>query len=352
MPRSVAEEGDMITEPIALSGVPGSPYTRKMLAVLRYRRIGYRFLTRLDLLEALPAPKVRLLPTFYLPRPDGTLEAVTDSTPILRRLDDAFAVRRVRPVDPALALIDALIEDYGDEWLTKCMFHYRWHYPADIERAARVLPNWMRGPLDDEALAALGRAFADRQIARLRYVGSNEVTAPVIEASYARLLSILERHFSRHAFLLGARPGAADFGIFGQLTQLACFDPTPIALTARMAPRVMAWTHAMEDLSGLEPAEADWIDAAELPDTIRDLLAEIGRVYAPLLLANAAAIAAGASEVTTEIDGQAWSQQPFPYQVKCLSWLRAEYQALDAASRATVDHKLAGTGCELLFATA
>jgi hypothetical protein len=43
-------------------------------------------------------------------------------------------------------------------------------------------------------------------------------------------------------------------------------------------------------------------------------------------------------------------QQPFPYQAKCLMWLRQEYAALDAGARAKVDAALKGTGCEVLFA--
>src|SRR5471032_1416957 len=117
------------SEPIALSGAPGSPYTRKMLAVLRYRRIPYRFLPRSGpALKGLPRPKVQLLPTFYLPNATGELEAVVDSTPIIRRLEAECPGRSVIPTDPGLAFIDQLIEDYADEWLTKAMFHYRWAY--------------------------------------------------------------------------------------------------------------------------------------------------------------------------------------------------------------------------------
>ena len=34
----------------------------------------------------------------------------------------------------------------------------------------------------------------------------------------------------KQTFVLGTRPSAADFGIYAQLTQLAKFDPTPMAI--------------------------------------------------------------------------------------------------------------------------
>ena len=34
----------MIALPVAFKGAPGSPYTRKMMALMRYRHIPYRYL--------------------------------------------------------------------------------------------------------------------------------------------------------------------------------------------------------------------------------------------------------------------------------------------------------------------
>jgi glutathione S-transferase len=340
-----------MTEAIALSGAPGSPYTRKMLAVLRYRRIPYRFmLPNNPALRDLPRPKVQLLPTFYLPDEAGELQAVTDSTPLIRRFEREYEGRSLIPSDPALAFLNELIEDYADEWLTKAMFHYRWNYDADIAKAAAILPCWRGYSIPDADLAQAGVMFSERQIGRLRYVGSNAVTGPVIEASYRRFLAAFEDHLRSFPYLMGQRPGSCDYAVYGQLTQLAEFDPTPAALALKIAPRVTAWVGMMEDLSGLEPAEADWVSMDRFPETLTAVLAEIGRVYPPVMLANAKAVMAGSAEVTAEVDGQVWTQQPFPYQAKCLGWLRQARADLPGQARGQVDGLLAPTGLADLFA--
>jgi glutathione S-transferase len=340
----------MTDRPLTIVGMPGSPYSRKLRAVLRYRRIPHVWVHQFSPeARGLPRPRVELLPQLLLPGPDGTLVAETDSTPLIRRLEATYAGRRALPSDPAVAFLDALLEDYADEWLTKAMFHYRWAYQADAAQAAAILPRWARtdGPEDDAA--RMGRMFSERQIGRLGVVGSNPVTAPVIEASYRRLLALLDARLTESRFVLGGRPGTADFALYGQLTQLAGFDPTPRALALAAAPRVVAWVDVVEDLSGLEPAESDWLPRDAVPDSVRALLTEAGRVYAPFLLANADALARMADQVTCDIDGQPWTQRPFPYQRKCLQWLREGRAALGADDRRWVDDVLAGTGCEALF---
>ncbi len=336
--------------PIQLQGVHGSPYTRKALAALRYRRLPYRFVIgqpgtpveagRPDA-DTLPVPKVILLPTFYFPDESGALQAVTDTTPILRRLESVSSERSVIPPDPVCAFLDYLLEDYCDEWLTRCMFHFRWAYEADIDKAGSVLPFFGRIGLAPEQAAGLKKLFAERQIGRLYVVGSNETTAPVIEDSYVRFVRLLDQHLQHHPFLMGGRPGSADFAAFGQLTCLTHFDPTPMEITLRESPRLYAWTERTEDLCGWETTDEDWLDRDGLAAALRPLLDEVARTHMPQMLANAKAIAAGEKEFETAIDGRPWTQPSFPYQAKCLRWTREELAALSApdqeAARAILD---------------
>ena len=325
-----------MTEPkLTIAGAPGSPYSRKLRAVLRYRRIPHAWVLHgSPESRRLPQARIPLLPQLVLPATD---EAVIDSTPLIRRLEATYPGRSVIPPDPVVAFVDALLEDYADEWLTKAMFHYRWAFAPDIARAAAILPRWFRtdGP-DEEAIAA-GEIFAARQIGRLAVVGSNATTAPVIEESYRRLLRLLDRHLGGSRFVMGGRPGAADFALYGQLTQLVGFDPTPSAIALDVAPRVVAWVDAVEDLSGLEPTDDEWMARDRVPVAVRDLLAEVGRTYLPFLVANAAALGSGAARVEGTVDGRPWEQQPFPYQGKCLQALRESYGSLSAADRDAVD---------------
>ena len=339
-----------LATPLLFKGAPGSPYTRKMLALLRYRHIPYRSIVSGSAGAAgLPVPKVELLPTFYLPDAIGQLTAVTDSSPLLRRFETEFIGRAARPSDPLLAFFDSLLEDYADEWLTKAMFHYRWHYAADIAKAGNILPRWRNLCASSERIAELDRAFSRRQINRLYVVGSNEHTWATIEASYERFLDAFESHLEHYPFLMGARPGASDFGVFGQLTQLAHFDPTPAALTLQRAPRVYAWVGLVEDLSGQEPAPADWLPRDALAGSLLPLLRELARTYVPVMLANARALVAGVDTVKAVVDGVPWAQQAFPYQGKCLRWLREEFAGLPPTDQAMANDLLARSGCSDLI---
>jgi hypothetical protein len=115
------------------------------------------------------------------------------------------------------------------------------------------------------------------------------------------------------------------------------------------APRVVNWVERTDDLSWWPvDGDAGWVDRESIPPTTLALLAEIGRTYAPFMVANAAAIDNGADEVVCTIDDQEYRQGPFPYQRKCLTWLREQYDALTVDERAAIDALFDGTGCEQL----
>ena len=339
-------------KPVRLVGATASPYTQKMVALLRYRRIPYavKWGQPDQVCDALgiEKPKPILLPTFLFEGDDG-FKAECDSTPIIRRLEEMHPGRSVLPEDPALAFVDYLIEDFADEWCTKYMFHYRWYPQEDADNAGTLLPLGMEVSLPKDAHEQFKQFVSDRQIGRLYVVGSNDTTAPVIDASYRRFLAAMEAHLANQKFMLGNRPGAGDFGLHGQLTQLVGFDPTPRAIAHEVSPRTVAWVDQLYDQSGLEPGDDDWTRLEDQPESLRDLMREIGRVYAPAQLANARAVAAGEKTWESEIEGSPWIQQTFPYQAKCLKWTNEQYRALSDEDRERVDTLLQGTGVEAML---
>lgn len=339
-------------EPIQLVGGTGSPYTQKMLALLRYRRLPYavNWGVPATVCEAMGVakPKPIFEPTFFF-NDGGNTQAVCDSTPIIRRLEESYSDRSVLPCDPGLAFIDYLIEDFADEWCSKYMFHYRWHEAVDADNAGTLLPLSMDVSILQSAHKEFKHWVKERQTSRLHVVGSNTTTAPIIDASYRRFLTAMENHLANQKYMLGNRPAAGDFGLFGQLSQLVGFDPTPRAIAHKVSPRTVAWVDLMRDQSGLEPTEQDWVSLKDQPESLRGLLDEIGRVYVPAQLANARAVAAGEKKWHAEIDGAPWVQQTFPYQAKCLRWVNDYYRALSDADRVSVDSLLEGTGVEAML---
>jgi len=336
----------MNASPIQILGAPGSPYSRKLRAAVRYRQIPFRWVLRNSKDDQdTPEVPVSLIPILTLP--DGS--SMVDSTFQIQRLEEFYSERSLVHPDPAMAFIDRLLEDFGDEWVTKCMFHYRWAFEADVAKAGAILPLWSKIDLPAQILANFSKTISERQVGRLGVVGSNPTTGPLIETSYRELLGALDRLMQRQHFLMGGRPGVGDFALFGQLTQLALFDPTPMAIAQEESARVLAWLEVVEDLSGYGVADDDWLPRDQARATLGEILELVGRYYAPFLIGNAAALEAGADQVDCEIGGRRWVQKPFPYQGKCLGWLQEEYASLSSDDRKAVDGCLEGTGCDVLF---
>ena len=337
---------------LVLAGQYGSPYTLKMRGVLRYRHIAFRWMLRDSKWDDLPAPPVPIIPVIAYPNADGTGygDVTVDSSPQIMRLEGEHTDRSLIPPDPALALIDALIEDFADEWLTKAMYHYRWAYQADIDKAGKLLPISRDLQLDSDQSQQSYDYITERQISRRPLVGSTDWNTPLIEDSYRRVLEAMHARFARGDFMLGDRPGRGDFGLYGQLTQLVRWDPTSTDVAVTVAPKVINWVERMDDLAWL-PVDGDdgWASVDALDAGTLDLLAEVGRSYAPFMVTNARALNDGADEVVCDIDGREYRQAPFGYQGKCLHWLREGYAALNDGDRRRVDSVLDGTGCETLF---
>ena len=324
-----------------LYGALASPYSQKMRAILRYRRITHVW-KHGAIAQAMTA-KVKAPVIPVLEYPDGTF--ANDTTPLIYDLEQRHAARSIVPADEGLAFLAHLIEDFADEWLTKAMFGYRWLEEVDQKQMSEWLAfDAFKG--GGEQAVAHAATFRERQVGRMAIVGCTRENFPLIEASTKRVLAALEAQVTTDHWLFGARPSMAEFSVFGQLSQLGV-DPTAQAMMRAEFPYTYRWLLHVDDASGIE---GDWSDA--ISPAARAILAEVGRVYAPFLLANARAAEAGETTFRMEVDAMPYEQGVFKYQLKCLADLRSRYAALSGAAKAKVDPILSEAGClDALIAT-
>ncbi len=322
-----------------LHGGLGSPYSMKMRATLRYRRLPYVWhqmgVGDDKVFQNVKAPVIPVIQY-----PDGSWH--NDSTPMVFELEALHRERSVVPDDAGQAFLAYLLEDMADEWDTKAMFHYRWFRSRDQKQMSEWLAFDRLGAAGRDTIAKISGVFRSRQVGRMALVGCTPENAPLIEDTARRILALFEAHVTEDRFLFGSRPSLADFGWMGQLSQLAT-DPTPQEMMRAEFPYTYRWLAELDDASGVD---GEWRDpTAPLPAIIPGLLKIAGSCYFPFLIANAQALAKGAETFSVVLEGRPYTQGTFKYQVRCLKDLREAYAKLDTSTKAKLDALLDATGC-------
>lgn len=301
-----------------------SPFTLKLLAMCHYKGLPCRHLPaeggwleniRINIRKtrlvrghlSLTYPKFTSEDEFplvpFLFGPSG--ENLYDSTAIGEWLDQHFAKLALLPKDPALDFCVRLLDEFADEWMLYIVHHYRWKVSAADNTAGERLARELRTLLPMVGMAVRQR-FSARQVRRLPYLFSVAPegysvpglapgrqpparkgfpsTHALLEGSYRRILLALDAILSGQENIFGKAPTLADFSLYGQIG-MNLEDPSASRFIRDTAPRVHDWVTRM---SRDQFASAVTPDFALKP-LLRPLLAEVCRVYVPLMQQNAAA---------------------------------------------------------------
>ena len=256
-----------------------SPYSVKVRSYFRYKKIAHEWIIRTtaNQEEFSRYARLPLVPLVVTPSED----VLQDSTPIIETLEKIYPDSSIHPAEPTLAFLSALIEEYGDEWGNKIMFHFRWWHEDDQRAAARVLAHSRVISNNESEVASEAKNIRERMIGRRYFTGSSAANADLIKTYRDDLISILEQHLVDRPYLFGRRPAFADFGLAPELYELAT-DPTGGGVMKTRAPLTLAWCQRM-----LEPKnDGHFEEWATLAPTLTALLENIGRFFSNLSTKN------------------------------------------------------------------
>ena len=315
-----------------------SPYSVKVRSYFRFKGIAHQWVARgpANDEEFKKYARLPIVPMVVTPDDQG----IQDSTPIIEAVEPLFPEPSIHPASLALNFLSALLEEFGDEWGNKLMFHHRWFAPVDQQASALTLAHLNMPGAPPEQIEGLAGMILGRMSTRGHFVGSSPENASLITGYYKELLDLLQAHLATRKYLFGARPSFGDFGLAAQLYE-ASVDPTCGAIMMGRAPDVLAWCHRM-----MEPRlDGEFETWASLQPTLAPIIAYVGRYFLPWTRANARALEAGEEIFSVDLPGGVYVQPPQKYHARSLTALRARYEAVKSDPELAAI--LEAAGCDL-----
>ncbi|MGA0599730.1 glutathione S-transferase N-terminal domain-containing protein [Caulobacter sp. KR2-114] len=349
-------------QPIILYAMPGSLYSAKARAYLRKQRLAVE--------ERVPGdPRfeavVQAVGRWIIPvaqMPDGAM--VQDSSAIIDAVEAAGLARlSAYPADPVARVLALIFELFGGEGMVRPAMHYRWNFDADnLAFIGRDFVNGLKPGAGPEEAEAVFAASSGRMRRAAEAFGVTPQTFAAVEASYLKLLDLLNAHFATRPYLLGATPSLGDYGLIAPLHAHLSRDPHPAAIMKTRALHVWRWVERMTSPD---------IDAGEFcgrteygepaSDTLKALLAFVAEDYLPELQAMTAWIDAwldtqdpavlGAAPIRRAIGrmtftwrGQDITVGVFPYRLYLLQRVQDAADALSPAEHGALSALLSGAG--------
>jgi glutathione S-transferase len=254
-----------------LYGSAVSYYTVKVRSYLRYKGLDFheaRVTGKVAKDIILPATGGwRVVPV--LQTPQG--ECIQDSSIILDQLESVHADRSITPPGLKQQVVSALFELLGDEWLVYPAMHYRWNFKRYNLKYILNAFGGNRKAHWPKALRFLGGIMPALKFGNVpRFMlGINRSNAPALEAWTQQLLDQLDRHFSRHDYLLGGRACYGDFSLYGPLHAHLALDPYPRTHLIRPRKHLLAW---LERMNETPEHLGEWLPADGIPETLVPIL--------------------------------------------------------------------------------
>ncbi|MBL4665969.1 MAG: glutathione S-transferase family protein, partial [Sneathiella sp.] len=311
-------------------------FSIKVRSYFRYKNIEHKWRPRTqeNFADFKAHAKLPLIPLIICP--DGSV--LQDSSPIIEKMEMQFPDHSVYPEGVTCDFLSTLLEEYGDEWVNKPMFHYRWWADVDQIAVAAGLAQSLMPNGTDDGQKTLAEEIRERMVPRLSFVGSCDQNKHTIETSLDDLLRLMEKHLVTRPYIFGGKPSFGDFGLIGQI--YGCTQQPTTASMIESKPHVATWVKRMlnpEDLGAWETWEV-------LSPTLHPLIkSQVGELYMPWAMENWKSLETEHKTFTVALKGSDFTQNSMKYTGRSFAVLRAKFEKLE--NRGELEDVLLAADC-------